>query len=472
MARPGFSLAEMMIALAILGMGLLVIGAALPIGVRYTRDSVNMATGEAAAEYALDVIEQNICLRKTIADPILGRVVRAPAIFQPRDGTDPYLTVAKDPRNLTRDYEPIIKVRPLFAQTVIPHPGQACGRGDEFFDPNSLVLERRAVISEQIIRLWLGAPGSDPREADQLDAWGLPWMRPALSSVYTVYPPITPDTPFLPQQFFSAQYQARAVTTSEAFKVLDRRIAWTAFYRRVSYAVGSDPNVYEIIVVAVRVPSERHRFPVQDPTGVSPFRGDSDSLNPSNGSNNNNNSSGHDANTLSGASTRVTSAAPLPWLVTFTTLPAPAYGFDDNGFPRFGGPPPGEMRFQCTLSLAPLFPKGTIFIPARNDDDPSLLGTGLPDPNSRVGFGPFAPTALPIYEVIGRTDGASTSTIVVKFNGFYPRQGTGTPPAWEWPVWVIPPAFEDVDPSGNPVVPDESPIVGVARRYVRLREAP
>ena len=70
--RPAFSLAEMMIALAILAMGLLVIGAALPIGIRYTRTSVNIATGEAAAEYALDLIEQSVCIPRRIWDPNVG----------------------------------------------------------------------------------------------------------------------------------------------------------------------------------------------------------------------------------------------------------------------------------------------------------------------------------------------------------------------------------------------------------------
>lgn len=87
----------------------------------------------------------------------------------------------------------------------------------------------------------------------------------------------------------------------------------------------------------------------------------------------------------------------------------------------------------------------------------------------RVGFGPPAPTTLPIYEVVDRPD---ATTVVVKFNGFYPRKGADTPAPGEWPVWVIPPAFEEVDGNNRPVFGKRSPILAVARRYIRLREIP
>jgi hypothetical protein len=87
---------------------------------------------------------------------------------------------------------------------------------------------------------------------------------------------------------------------------------------------------------------------------------------------------------------------------------------------------------------------------------------------------------LPIYEVIERPD---ATTVVTKFNGYYPMKGdtTNLPGIFnapvapiEWPVWVIPPAYEELDSSSprQPVFPNRSTIVAVARRYVRLREIP
>ena len=68
---------------------------------------------------------------------------------------------------------------------------------------------------------------------------------------------------------------------------------------------------------------------------------------------------------------------------------------------------------------------------------------------------------------------------MVKYNGYYPVVNGSSPPgswgppaAQNWPVWVIPPASEGVDASGNPIFDNHSPILAVARRYVKLREVP
>lgn len=257
-SQAGFSLAEMMIALAILGMGLLVIGAALPIGIRYTRASVNKATGEAAAEYALDVIEQNVCLRGNILDlsSIPPALISEPGLFQPRSPT----TGLPDPT-----YEPVIKVRPLYVRAINALPGADYGQQE----PD---LPSRRVRTEIAAHNWLLGILStfDTREVDPSGANLDPWMRWALPSVATVYPPISSDSVFDASSFFDGPYTARPVTAppsgSETLKALDRRIVWTAFYRRVSYEPGSDPALYEFIVVVLRVPSAGYRFPVQDPT--------------------------------------------------------------------------------------------------------------------------------------------------------------------------------------------------------------
>ena len=445
-----------MIALAILAIGLLVIGAALPIGVRYTRDSVNIATGQAAAEHALDVIEQNVCLPRTILAPSPPHpLIREPGLFVPRQSDPPDPNYPQSAGELIPDYEPVIKVRPLFTRFVNATPGSSYfGEEDDL---------SAGILVEEYIRTWLSGAG-DTHERDDVP----PWMRWALPSVATVYPPITPSggpvnlpnvTQYTPDVFLptaGGNPYARWAVGAETRKVLDSLISWTAFYRRVSYDDPNtptidegDPTLYEFIAVAVRRPSAKHRFPVQDGASLP-----SDPV-----------YSGVDA------------AAPVPWLLTFTVLPGPpgGAGFEaTTGFPLpLGTPAPATLTFYCTSGAGGttgLFPVGSIFIPARNDVAPALVT----DPDQLVGFGPPAPTTLPIYEVVQRPN---DTTVVVRYNGYYPMLGTpgvsvlDTPVPEQWPVWVIPPAFEELS-GGDPVFPDRSPILAVARRYVRLRELP
>ncbi len=443
-----FSLAEMMIALAILGLGLLVIGAALPIGLRYTRDSVNIATGQAAAEYGLDLIAQNVCLPRTIYDPntpLTPTLIRAPGLFQPRAmvGGETFNLRNYASAEFIPDYEPVIKVRPLYTRAIDM--------------ANIEVAESTSgIFGENAVRNWMNGM-VDPKESDSE-----PWIRAALSSVATAYPPITPSggpvnspnsTEYTPAAFLSAlggNEYARWQVGTETRKVIDNLTSWTAFYRRVSYddpnTVGneSDPTLYEFIAVAVRRPSLKHRFPVQNP--------------------------GSEGMQTFSASTALVTAAPVPWLISFLgdpatgVLPVPSSGFDTNGFPALG-PSPATLTFTCDASFTGLLPVGSILIPARNDVAPSnpMLTGATP-----VNFGPPAPSTLPIYEVVQRPNDTS---VVVKFNGYYPRQGTFGVAPTDWPVWVIPPAYEE-GTSSNPAFGDKSPILAVARRYVRLREIP
>jgi hypothetical protein len=431
----------MMIALAILALGLLVIGAALPVGLRYTRESVNIATGQAAAEHALDLIAQNVCLPRTILT--LGVLSREPGLFQPRGAA----TGDFDP-----NYEPVIKVRPLYTQNVNATPRSSYyGAQDDRIN----VFNWPGVLVEDAIRTWLGM--DQPEECGNASA--AQWLRWALPSTALVYPPASPSggqvgfetyVQYVPTMFLPSsgnQYARYPLAAGDTRKVLDSLISWAAFYRRVSYDDPNsptinegDPTLYEFIAIAVRRPSVRHRFPVQHPSD-----GGLDRV----------------ASRLA-----VDSAVPIPWLVSFTSLPVPpGGGFDPaTGFPITYGQNPATLSFYCDSSLSSLFSVGSIFIPARNDVHPS---TTMLTPVDYVSFGPPAPNTLPIYEVVQRPN---ESTVVVKYNGYYPRQGTSSPsiPSY-WPVWVIPPAYEE-GLSTNPILPDRSPILAVARRYVRLRE--
>lgn len=428
-----------MIALAILAMGLLVIGAALPIGLRYTRESINLATGQAAAENALDLIEQNVCLPKAIFDAS-GNLIPEAGLFQPRAPITPTVfngrTYAQG--EFIPDYEAVVKVRPVYTRVVDMTGAQDDG-----------IL---GVFTENEAGAWLLNFGT-PLDAKEVNPTLISWMRWALPCVALVYPPITPNarvsggsTEYMPAEFFGAPYTTWPVG-AETRKVLDSLISWTAFYRRVSYDVASDTSLYEFIAVAVRRPSLKYRFPVQSSTSG--------------------------GGQVFARLTTIDTAIPIPWLISFVGdasgyLPAPASGFDiNNGFPPIQGP--ATLTFYCDPSMTGLLPVGSVFIPARNDVVPPLVA----NPAQRVGFGPPAPTTLPIYEVVQRPN---DGTVVVKYNGYYPMQGTvGTygpvTNPLQWPVWVIPPAYEELS-GGSPVFPDRSPILAVARRYVRLREIP
>jgi len=461
-ARSAFSLAELMIAIVILGLGLLFIAAALPVGLSYTRDTLDLAAGEAASEYALDTVEQSLRTSGSLVYTAAGGTeYRLDNLFHPRDNTG----------NLEPGHEPLIKVRPLIASNVDATPGVSPTR--EFGD-----------LGEELIRMWLGA-SIDLSEVDYGPAsLRSLFQNPVLASVARVYPPVSPIAPFRQYDFFNdlpnyRMYLTRnaalptGVAPPERGKALDRRVVWTAFYRRVSYDPGpdltlgnaddaSDPLLYEVIVVVVRRPSVNHRFPRQDarsplniPRAVS-------------------------ADPLGIGLDRL---APTPWLVTFDVsvaagvalplLNEPADYVTILGPPddRVLQPPPPTgffierptLTFRCTLppsgqvGLGALLPVGSIFIPAVN----WWNGRG-------PGFVPHAPDALPIYEVVDRPD---DTTVIVKNNGFYPWVNVlGGQTAAHWPVWVIPPAFRERDSTGQPVFERRSPILAVARRYIRLRE--
>ena len=87
-------------------------------------------------------------------------------------------------------------------------------------------------------------------------------MHPALSSVSSVYPPISPDVPHTVQNYLGDYYAPNPVSEPERLRALDSRMVWTAFYRRVSYEEGSDPNLYEVIAVAIRLSSASQRHPL------------------------------------------------------------------------------------------------------------------------------------------------------------------------------------------------------------------
>lgn len=504
-----FSLAEMMIALAILGLGLLFIAAALPAGVSVARESADLAVADAAADQALDLIEQHIRTSETIqyrgvtysgADPY----ARADDLFTPRMNR-PLAAGVQRPRR--DDFEPFIKVRP-FELSSIEYRVNTQNRTAPFVDFSEFVIERYHRASN------LFAPAQPCLEFDT--PIGLPTNprllladNPVLSPVARVYPPVTPLRPLLADdylrdrpnyhQYKSRQSSDRGVFSGEIEKAQGRRIAWTAFYRRAAYDVvvgtgpdnifgtaddvrsARDPHVFEIIVVVTRRPTDNHRFPTQNPT-------------PNNF-------------TEVPLATNVDRLLPMPWLVTFTTdpslIPSPggveasimqgltrATGWALNGSNNFDDTAGSDRSLSADFSARPnfvfhasdevgrLLPPGSIIIPAANDDfptsrtlapwEPPTTMSNFPAANKRVsGFAPHMPNTLPIYEVVERPD---NNTIICKNNGAHPWVARGLN-ARAFPCWVIPPSFVERS-GGQPVYDRRSPILSVHRRLIRIPELP
>jgi len=477
-----------MIALIILGLGLLFIAAALPVGLDYTRQTVDRATGEAAAQHALKQLELNLRTAKDLYDPDLGRLTppvirRLDNIHRPRNYAPPQIGQPLGTYPLNELHEPLFKVRPLTTGNL--RAGPADGATREIAD------NVEATITNYLRALGLTIPAA-PLETDLDLGSGLSLAEnPVLPALARVYPPVAPATVFSVEAFFGdqvqyPQYDARfrkleyEVLEREREKALDRRVGWTAFYRRVSYRLvdpDSPPNIdgdeyleapltYELIVVVTRRPTVNHRFPRQrlnlaladfeQPAALSPADPPPDDHLPALGY-------GFGTDRL----------APTPWLVIFdrnATDALPLCTREYAGVDRTltAGTDPATLTFRCTREVGALLPVGSIFLPAWNDARYLSILMGM---DARVsGFVPHAPEALPIYTVVERPD---ETTVVVENNGYYPWVASGDPQDTQaWPVWIIPPPFVERDASGQPIYERTSPIVAVVRRTVTLHEMP
>jgi prepilin-type N-terminal cleavage/methylation domain-containing protein len=503
--RRAFSLAEMMIALVILGLGLLFIAAALPVGLSYTKDTIDRASGDAAARYAGDVVELMVRTDHAYLDPgAAAGQVRLDNLFRPREqnpnGPAGQLRVSDS-------YEPIIKVRPFVSGNVRV---DSTGHGDLVVDPAEDVIARYLSIANPVRSAW-GWNGSQPeREYDIVSGDPLSLAQnPAFAAPLRVYPPIEPEHPFRVRDFLgdNSRYpfygprsspgtMVQGLYRSELIKTLDNRIGWSAFYRRVAYDkpgpgpdgmlgsaddvwIRSDPLLYEIVIVITRRPSVNHRFPMQDLSGGNLFNvfRRAKAVKPS--AVPNDDAVGADR------------VVPMPWLIMLNSLDNRAVLAASPTSPGYVNLPdrpltasfvdPPTLRFRCDEPVGKLLPKGSILIPAVNDEWYGVHGpTPGPGPAPRVaGFAPHAPDTLPIYEVVERPD---FQTFIVRNNGAYPwvsesvsssssgSESARARAAAVWPVWVIPPAFAERDSNGNPVFEDTSPILAIERRMIRIPE--
>jgi prepilin-type N-terminal cleavage/methylation domain-containing protein len=485
-ARPrrGFSLVEMMIALLVLAFGVLIVGAALPIGIEYARKTTNAATGEATASYALDIIESYVRTSDTAIDSLTH--VRKDALFRPRQSALPHPLIGQYTFNgRERDYEPYVKVRPFVFGNEDLTPARVVSPST---DPQPIPPDEGELIINAYMTLL--NPGTvdgrayewaeyDSGYTDALRPYSL-YDQPSIPGIARVYPPVAH---YIPQGFTFVHPSVRElapydpnvwtvprsgnvlkpdVTNVERLRAAERLVAWTAFYRRVSYQSDSDPDLYEVIVLVTRRPTQRHRYPYQiyqDPDFKSVFRR-SQAL-PIDMGGTRTNGPGPDR------------LAPMPWLVTFKRLPPqPAWvGRRDRRLNQVD--PAGPLEFVCTNRTSKLFPPGQVFIPAVNDAHTTYINAARP----LVGFIPNSPDSLPVYEVIDRAQGPGNGewTIRVKNNGLYPFVGSQTGDANVdqnpdyWPVWVIPPAAEAAQGDDH-AFSDDSPIIGVSRRVIRIGE--
>lgn len=461
--RRGFSLAEMMIALVILGFGLLVVGAALPVGFTYTKQTVDRATGDAAVEYALDTIERQIRLVRDVYNQSNPTQLRQFAdIFQPRIGAG-----FPNQGRVNLDHEPIIKVRPLLAATIGATPSFPAPPGNVFGTVNPLGGHNQVVA--RLRYFYTSVLNSGPVQ-EELDIAG--WVLPPLSPLDTIYPPAANQVlyPNISQfGYFAARYNRRAVdqVPEQIERSMAQPIRWTAFYRRVSYAEGSDPSLYEVIVVATRVNSAEHRYPLFNATA--PFADAPAAGSPKAGEG----AFGYLPDLLDQLSyARQDTLTPVPYLVSFQGWD-PVLQLNQHYVITADGdrvlmpdyPHPPTISFFAGPKTGQLITPGSVLIPARNDDEPDRLGG-----QRFAGFVPHTSDTLPFYhvrEVQQMPNG--DFEVVVDNNGFYPWERDSRPD--RWPVWIIPPAFAEAD-GGLPRFDRESSIVSIGRRFMRFPEIP
>lgn len=629
--RPAFSLAELMIALAVLGIGLLFIAAALPVGISYSRDSIDFAAASGAADEAFQKLEGLRTSRQLWENPLIrdgsggGGVVyptglpypypiRRSNLFQPRHipplrtafpttytypyphcadiepptqnqtqpmpregsydhpvedpSTGPPPPLPADQRHGdTRDdgYEPFIKVRPLTMPNIsATRSGSSSSRLPVMDDCEEVIgryvtlvglvnllarppFPAQPMLEADVPAFLVNNPTLIPgRTAALVD-------NPPFSPLARFFPAVTPNLPFRAEQFVDVtdpagnvyrRYNSRNVPNqvndqigrptghapAEFDKAADRRIAWTAFYRRMAYDdvrpppgslhvgpyqpqgprpttgtadtyIPADRQLYEFIVVVTRRPSTNHRFARQDVSNgnIADYEQPQAVFNP--------------AATDTRGGDRV---GPTPWLViTDTTIPAdhvstgpgdpdgimqglvretiPANNtgpdkFLDGTIPRPLSPNFAQrstLKFTVRSSVGRLLAPGSVMIPAANDNFPH----NRPDPpepanfarteNRVAGFVPHVADNLPIYEVLevipdAVGSGTDRMTIVVKNNGAYPWVNSlaTAPSARYFPFWVIPPSFVERDANNQPVFERSSPILGVYRKIIRVPEVP
>lgn len=525
-----------MIALVILGLGLLFIAAALPVGLEYTRQTIDMATADAAGDYAVRQLEMVLRTSRDLNDNKISSASggrhfhRLDMIERARDINtfDPHAAYTY-PFQVRPSYEPVFKVRPFALGNVSMNrlqndpPGRQRGAAI-VDDPETTITQ---YLAQYINVFRTGVTFDDSNRWLEV---GIPYnadlrmlslvRNPVLSGVARVYPPLDPlvvnddESGFRVRDFYQPMpnsayhpYMSRTMNNfpvdtlySEREKALDRRISWTAFYRRISYKanagqdakwynpndtpyntrsaddVAESPLLYEIIYIITQRPTVNHRFPNQDVSGTSidTFLKPT-ALNPT----------GPNVSVNVGADR----LAPTPWLGIFTEIPTPppfdhllggTFSFPPNAniiaTDRYLNPnfnPGTTLTFKCTRQMGYLLPPGSIFIPALNDQGHNQAPGSPPYLfYQRVGFVPSAPETLPIYEVLERIEDPrkpNETTLIVKNPGFYPWLNAGLSPI-HWPVWIIPPAFERRDLEGQPVYEAKSPIVKIIRRTITLPE--
>ncbi len=327
--RAGFSLAEMMIALAVLGMGLLIIGAALPLGVRYTRESINLAKGEAAGEHALDTIGRMVRLRERAWLGTSGPLYVYDGVYRQWGGPD---EDGSGPGNYYygegQEAVSIVQVWPLVMNN-IEFSGSA--------DPAELPDDSAFVNVRDWLDAWYNELGLVPGDVCGYVADPVV-MMPAVSALERVYPPVNGEVPHGVDEFYDDPYPPPALLQpGEQRKVVeDSMIGWTALYRRVSPATSArGQRLYEFVVIATRRPGPAYGFAVQD--DQSPFAQPEAAL---------------------AGSGLLKRAAPVPWLVCFEELP---YDGDPILEDVSGS---GPLTFKCSEKVGKLLPEGSVFFPA------------------------------------------------------------------------------------------------------------
>lgn len=363
-------MAELLIALSILGFGLAIIAATLPAGVRVMQQNQIRRQADSTMDSAFEALESQIVLSDRVLD-LLKTMMPLRYAYDPLTSVSPFeaIDVDGDGHGDTIDgLPPSARVWPLVTWNVSYDP--TAGAANQY----ELAPDRRPLLylAEWLknfkaggangtsgYRYWMG---SDLTSAPDLENF-IDAQMPAISPADRVYPPLVSRLNRRVDTYTSGngkydETDARFLPSGGSDEDLyhvnqmrERLLGWTAFYRPLDFAT----QTYEMITIVTKRPGVDYYFPVQDLSNSSPSSlGAMDLDQPQ--------------AVASGQVER--RILPSPWLVAFQELP-----FENDTLNLLDGTvtvgsntlaieSTGPLVFKCKPELSPLLPVGAQFFPA------------------------------------------------------------------------------------------------------------
>ncbi len=442
--RPAraFTLLELMIAIVVLGIGMVMVATVFPVGLEIAGETLQMNISQQVVDSAMATLSVKVPPRtdfdgnpgtayaRVLVPDVAGTDGDAyiePADFEVLDalhlpGSNPDIPVAYD--NWLPEW-PAVGSLPK-GPRLIPGQGlvQFFQRARVFTEVTGWAAELNSWNDASVVpsqNLPLDSSGRIPTVVPP--AFGTRSALPRVHLADQVYPPVSiefepgrgwvdPATDLvIPSDALGAFVAARAA---------ERRYSWTAIHHRVS----SQPNIRDLLVTIVvthRADLNARYARQADTLGTGLFF-NVNSIDPSNPAD-----PIRQALVFPGADT-VDRVFPEPWLVMLNQIVL------------------STGRVSCTNDVARLLPAGSSFIIARTS------GTLFAGTAHEVLSATFDPAAIPDP---GGPDNPSATLQIA-------RGGSGTPP--DVLVWVFPPPYD----RSSGMFRTRSPVVGLALRRVAV----